>query len=70
MMFATVDEIYTRFAAGLPDEQLAREVGRTQRVMSACVRTRKDIARRKLYCLQCELKRRASQRDVRNPGLG
>ncbi|HEV3311468.1 MAG TPA: hypothetical protein VG815_13230 [Chloroflexota bacterium] len=68
-MRLTIDDIYTRLAARLPDDQLAHEVELARRAVELSARTRKTIAQHKLYCLQCELKRRAEQRDQRNPGL-
>jgi len=65
----TLDDLYFDLAKQLPDEQLAREVELARRAVTVSARTRKDIARHRLYCLECELRRRAEQRDLRNPGL-
>lgn len=67
-MPATVDVWFSRFAAELPDEELARQVKLAQRAVLVSARTRKAIAQHRLYCLECELKRRAEERDARNPG--
>lgn len=63
-----IDAVYTRLAANLPDEALTTELQRARRVLGSSVRTRKEIARHEVFCLECELKRRADQRELRNPG--
>jgi hypothetical protein len=68
-MTLTLDSLFTELAQTLPDEELARQVELTERAIMLLARTRKEIAEHRLFCLQCELKRRAAQRDERNPGL-
>ena len=67
-MILTIDAIYSKLAATLPDDVLAHELESARLVLLSSVRTRKEIARHRVYCLECELKRRADQRDERNPG--
>jgi hypothetical protein len=64
----TLDALYENLAAELPDEALSRELERARRDFMSSVRTRKEMARHRVACLECELKRRADQRAERNPG--
>jgi phage terminase Nu1 subunit (DNA packaging protein) len=67
-MLLKVDEYYARVAESLPDEELQRELDSARRYAAIAFRTRKELARRRAYCFECELKRRAAARDTRNPG--
>ena len=69
-MSLTIDSVYSTLVATLPDELLSEELERARRELLLSVRTRKVIARHRVHCLECELKRRADQRDLRNPGRG
>jgi len=64
----SIDEYYATQAESLRDDQLQRELTAAEQVVRLAVRTRKDLAQRRLYCLQCELRRRADIRNQRNPG--
>lgn len=65
----SIDDYYTNIAEALPDDELKRQLDAAQRLLQLSVRTRKDLARHKAYCLECELRKRAAARDQRNPGL-
>jgi hypothetical protein len=68
-MSLSIDAYYTQLALRLPDEELKRQAAAARRLSELLVRTRKDLAYRQAYCFECELRRRAAQRDERNPGL-
>jgi len=65
---ASIDDYYADLAAKLADEDLQRQLEAARRCVQYSVRTRKELARHRVFCLECELKKRAQARDERNPG--
>lgn len=68
MPLHSIDDYYTNLASRLPDDELKRQIEAALRQIELSTRTRKELARHRAYCFECELKRRAGQRDARNPG--
>ncbi len=59
MMLPPLDECLTDLAAALPDDELRRQLTAAERAANMVARTRREIALHRVYCLQCELRRRS-----------
>ncbi|HZT95938.1 MAG TPA: hypothetical protein VFB34_03780 [Chloroflexota bacterium] len=57
----TLEKVLSREAALLDDEELQQKLALAERALVLSARTRKTIAERELYCLQCELRTRAQR---------
>lgn len=52
----------TAAAARLGDDELATEIARMRRCALCMTRSRRDLARLQIHCLECEMERRADER--------
>ena len=59
MMLLPLDECLTDLAAQLPDDELARQLSAAERAARMSARSRREVALHRVYCLQCELRRRS-----------
>lgn len=59
MMLLPLDECLTDLAAKLPDDELALQLYAAERTARMSARTRREVALHRVYCLQCELRRRS-----------
>ena len=67
----TLDKCLTDLAVTLSDDELRRELQLAERATLLSVRTRRELAWRRLHCLQRELQRRAVHgREVPSASLG